>query len=170
MVRRHVEADARLSRQVSDYDDEERRLNDRLGKIDSDVTELWRQQQLNDWPMAFVTLGLNRLNADRQAALDALRRLRTSRAASLVDQDESARVIAELASIRATLSEELEVEHKRHVVRLLVAGGSVETVRIDDRVGGILELQLRWGELVRLSGKEPYYCYYGNHPDTTIPC
>lgn len=150
LVERVLQADAGLRGEAEELEVEEQAIAAELQQLDGQAEAIWAEQRAKNWPVAWVSAGLDQL-ARRKRSLEARRsELSKRRAHVLIDRDRSGEVTAALARIRADLAAGLTPHKRREILRLMIAEGKVTTIGSGKGKFAEVALRLRWGEVPRL--------------------
>jgi hypothetical protein len=133
--------------------------------IDAEVQELWGEKNKNDWPMQWIAPQLNDLSTRRNSVEKELGELAKERARLSLGREQVSTVVASLAKFRANLCSEFSAEEKYEIVKVLVAGGVVDTFGEGRKKRAKVTVEFRWNEFV--SPMLPKDWSYGSWRNTT---
>lgn len=167
VIRGSIATNESIRRTVEEYDQAARNLVEELDQVDAQVRGVWDIQRQHNLPLSWVGETLAALNAERESIIARQKELAQSKAASLVDAEQASSVVGFLAAIRAKLSPDMPASDKHRLIRMLVAGGTINTLGEGRHKRAEVVLQMRWGTFA--SGKVPKHWSKGSHPDVTFP-
>lgn len=166
LVKRIVQADAKLSGVDADLRQQEADLVAKMQALDEEARSVWTEQQAHGWPIAWAAPTLDALKSKRKTASDQLDSIRKQAAAVNATRGDSSAVLAELARLKANMANGPTNAAKLEFIRLIWGSGTVHTIHCKPVKTARVEIELKWGELV-CQGL-PHQCSSGSERDTRI--